>query len=137
MFTLDPVAADLSVPAPTKLDVSIGGNTVQYTSAAIVIDNRLQGIYGADSDDADSNPDLPGANGVILINLDDFLLAPGSMMNEFSIDILAGASGENPTHYPAITAAGTYNSTVVPLPLSVVLFSCGLALLDFVGRRRK
>ncbi len=137
IFTLDPLAADLSVLAPTRLDVSIGGKTVQYSSAPIVIDNQLQGIFGPDSDDADSNPDLLGANGVILINLDDFLLAPGSVMNEFSIDVLTGAPGENPIHYPAITAAGAFNATVVPLPLPVVLFSSGLALLGFVGRRRK
>lgn len=137
IFTLDPLAADLTVLAPTKLDVSIGGKTVQYTSAPIVIDNKLQGIFGPDSNDADAFPDLLGANGVILINLDDFLLAPGAMMNEFSINVLTGAPGENPTHYPAITAAGAFNTTVVPLPLPVVLFCSGLALLGFVGHRKK
>ena len=137
IFTLDPLAADLSVLAPTRLDVSVGGKTVQYTSVPIVIDNKLQGIFGPDSDDADLNRDLLGANGVILINLDDFLLTEGALMNEFSIDVLTGAAGENPKHYPAITAAGAFNATVVPLPLPVVLFSSGLALLGFVGRRKK
>lgn len=137
IFTLDPLAADLSVLAPTILDVSVGGKTMQYTSAPIVIDNKLQGVFGPDSDDADLNPDLLGANGVILVNLDDFLLAPGAMMNEFNIDVLTGAPGENPTHYPTITAAGAFNAAVVPLPLPVVLFSSGLALLGFVGRRKK
>ena len=136
IFTLDPLAADLSVLAPTKLEVSVGGKTIQYTSAPIVIDNKLQGIFGPDSNDADSNPDLLGANGVILINLDSFLLAPGALMNEFTIDVLTGAPGENPFHYPAITAAGAFNATVVPLPLPVVLFSSGLALLGFIGRRK-
>jgi len=137
IFTLDPLAADLSVLAPTKLDVGIGGKTVRYTSAPIVIANKLQGVFGPDSNDADSAPDLLGANGVILINLDDFLFAPGAMMNEFSIDVLTGGAGENPFHYPTITAAGAFNTSVVPLPLPLVLFSSGLALLGFVGRRKK
>ena len=137
IFTLDPLAADLSVLAPTKLDVSIGGKTVRYTSAPIIIDSKLQGIFGPDSNDADANPDLLGANGVILINLDDFLLSPGALMNEFSIDVLTGAQGENPFHYPTITTAGAFNTTVVPLPLPAVLFASGLALLGFVGRRKK
>ena len=59
------------------------------------------------------------------------------MMNEFTINVLTGASSENPKHYPTITAAGAFNATVVPLPLPVVLFSSGLALLGFVGRRKK
>ena len=137
IFTLDPLAADLSVLAPTKLDVSIGGISVRYTSAPIVIANELQGVFGPDSEDADSHPDLLGSNGVVLINLDNFLLAPGAMMNEFSIDVLTGLPGENPYHYPAITAAGAFNTTVVPLPLPLVLFSSGLAMLGFVGRRKK
>jgi hypothetical protein len=137
IFTLDPLAADLSVLAPTKLDVSIDGKTVRYTSVPIIIANKLQGVFGPDSEDADSHPDLLGANGVVLINLDNFLLAPGAMMNEFSIDVLTGITGENPYHYPAITAAGAFNTSVVPLPLPLVLFSSGLALLGFVGRRKK
>ncbi len=137
IFTLDPLAADLTVMAATKLDVRVGGKTVQYTSAPIFIDNKLQGIFGPDSDDEDLNPDLLGANGVILIDLDTFLLAPGSMINELSIDVLTGAPGENPAHYPAITAAGAFNATVVPLPLPIVLFGSGLTLLGFVGRRKK
>jgi hypothetical protein len=135
IFTLDPLAADLSVLAATILEVSIGGETVKYASTPIVIDGNLQGVFGPDSDDKDLNPDLLGANGVILVNLDDFLLAPGAMMNEFSIDVLTAS--ENPEHFPTITAVGAFNATVVPLPLPVVLFSSGLALLAFVGRRKR
>ena len=135
IFTLDPLAANLSVLAATILEVSIGGKTVQYTSAPVFIDNTLQGVFGPDSDDEDLNPDLLGANGVILVDLDDFLLDQGSMMNELSIDVLT--SSENPVHFPTITAAGALNAAVVPLPLPVVLFSSGLALLGFVGRRKK
>jgi hypothetical protein len=137
IFTLDPLAADLTVLAPTRLDVSIDGTTKRYSSAPIVIDSKLQGVFGPDSNDADALPDLLGANGVILINLDDFQLTSGAMINEFSIDVLTGAAGENPVHYPAITAAGAFNATVVPLPLPALLFCSGLAMLGFVGRRKK
>jgi hypothetical protein len=58
------------------------------------------------------------------------------MMNEFSIDVLTGAPDENPMHYPAITAAGAFNATAVPLPLPAALFCSGLALLGLVGHRR-
>lgn len=130
IFTLDPMAADLSVLAPTKLDVSIGGKTVRFTSTPIVIDSKTQGVFSTANE-------LLGANGVVLINLDKFMLAPGALMNEFSIDVLSGISGENPMHYPTITAAGAFNTTVVPVPLPIILFSSGLALLGFIGRRKR
>jgi len=37
---------------------------------------------------------------------------------------------------PALAALGAYHTTVVPLPLSSVLFSSGLALLGWIGRRK-
>ena len=145
IFTIDPLdpePLDPSDPntrfqrvlAPTVLDVSIGEATGRYRSQPIIIDSLLQGVFGPDSNDPDTHPDLLGANGVVLIDLDDFV-ASGALINAFSIDVLGAA--ENPTHYPAITAVGSFNTAVVPLPLPAVLFGSGLALLGFVGRRKK
>lgn len=37
---------------------------------------------------------------------------------------------------PALAAVGAYHATVVPLPLSAVLFGSGLALLGWIGRKK-
>ena len=42
------------------------------------------------------------------------------------------------TSMPALAALGAYHTTaVVPLPLPVILFSSGLALLGWIGRRKR
>ena len=145
IFTIDPLdpePLDPSDPntrfqrvlAPTVLDITIGEVTARRQSQPIIIDSALQGVFGPDSNDPDPHPDLLGANGVVLIDLADFV-ASGALINAFSIDVLGAA--ENPTHYPAITAVGSFNTTVVPLPLPIVLFGSGLALLGFVGHRKR
>ncbi|UCB55157.1 MAG: hypothetical protein JSW45_01045 [Thiotrichales bacterium] len=131
---LDPATGYQTILAPTTLDITIGGTTLRHQSESINIGGFLQGVFGPDSDDPGTDPDLLGANGVVLVDLADFM-APGAVMNEFSINVLSAA--ENPYHYPAITAAGSFNTTVVPLPLPAVLFGSGLALLGMIGRRNR
>jgi hypothetical protein len=128
IFTLDPLNTDLTVMSPTVLDITIGEATMSYTSTSISFDGSLEGVF-------DSDETLLGALGVILIELDDFDLPDGGILDEFTINALTAT--ENPLHFPTITAAGAFNTTVVPLPLPVVLFGSGLALLGFIGRRKR
>lgn len=112
---------------PATLDITVGTTTQKYTSSNIIIDSLSQGVFSPDGT-------LLGTNEVILIDLDDFI-ASNAILSNFTIDVLSAT--ENPVYYPAISAIGAFNTTVVPLPLPIVLFASGLALLGFVGRRKK
>lgn len=112
---------------PATLGVTVGTTTRNYTSKNVIIDSQPQGVFSPDGT-------LLGTNEAILIDLDDFI-ASNAIINSFTIDVLSAA--ENPVYYPAITAVGAFNTTVVPLPLPIVLFGSGLAFLGFVGRRKK
>jgi len=63
-----------------------------------------------------------------LIDLDDFGLAGNTEINNFRVYM---------NNYPALSLVGAINTQAVPLPLPIVLFGSGLAVLGFVGRRRK
>ena len=133
LFTLDPLTTpDLEILAPTVLKVTAGGISLNYQSTPIIFDGLLEGVFNADKQ-------LLGALGVIMIDLDDFLPtgvpADEFWISEFSINALTAA--ENPEHFPTITAAGAFKTTVVPLPLPIVLFASGLAFLGFIGRRKR
>ena len=127
IFTLDPLTSALDILEPTILDVSIGTKTKKYTSAPIILDRYLEGVFNSDDE-------LIGAHGVIFIDLEYFMPA-GAILDEFTINALS--ADENPKHFSTITAVGAFNTTVVPLPLPIVLFSSGLAFLGFVGRRKR
>jgi hypothetical protein len=64
-----------------------------------------------------------------LIDLDAFGYDQTSPLGNIRIYL-----GDN--SMPALAAVGAYHTTVVPLPLPAVLFSSGLALLGWVGRRK-
>jgi hypothetical protein len=127
VYTLDPLDANLEIMEPTILDFTIGEASGRYTSTPIAFDGSLEGVFAPDNT-------LLGALGVIMIDLDDFSVPSGGLLDGFTINALTAT--ENPLHYPTITAAGAFNATVVPLPLPIVLFGSGLALLGFVGRRK-
>lgn len=128
IFTLDPLNADLKTMAPTILEITIGEASGRYSSTPISFDGLLEGVFATDKT-------LLGSLGVIMIDLDDFLVPSEGLLHELSINALTAT--ENPTHFPTITASGAFNTTVVPLPLPIVLFGSGLALLGFVGRRKR
>ena len=128
IYTLDPLNADLTIMAPTMLDITIGEASGRYTSTPISFDGSLEGVFATDET-------LLGSLGVIMIDLDDFSVPENGLVDGFTINALTAT--ENPLHYPTITAAGAINTTVVPLPLPIVLFGSGLALLGFVGRRKR
>jgi hypothetical protein len=113
---------------PATIDVTISGITVQHTSSSIEIDGVLQGVYSNNYP-----PDYLDTLDVILIDLDAYTGV--NHMNQLTIDALTEV--ENPLAWPGISAVGSFNTTVVPLPLPIILFGSGLALLGFVGRRRK
>ena len=81
----------------------------------------------------DSPPQYLDTLDVILIDLDAYTGV--SHMNQLTIDALTEV--ENPLAWPGISAVGAFNTTVVPLPLPIILFSSGLALLGLLGRRKK
>ena len=128
IYTLDPLNADLTIMAPTILDITIGEASGRYTSTPISFDGLLEGVFATDGT-------LLGSLGVIMIELDDFSVPENGWLDGFTINALTAT--ENPLHYPTITAAGAFNTTVVPLPLPIVLFGSGLALLGVVGRRKR
>ncbi|MBT8130172.1 MAG: hypothetical protein KJP10_09275 [Gammaproteobacteria bacterium] len=128
IYTLDLLNEDLTLKEPTMLDITIGEASKQYTSSSISFGGSLEGVFATDGT-------LLGALGVIMIDLDEFSVAKDGLVDGFMINALTAT--ENPLHYPTITAAGAINTTVVPLPLPIVLFGSGLALLGFVGRRRR
>ena len=113
---------------PTMLEITIGEASKRYTSSTISFGSSLEGVFATDKT-------LLGALGVIMIDLNDFSVPKNGLVDGFTINALTAT--ENPLHYPTITAAGAFNTTVVPLPLPIVLFGSGLALLGFIGRRRQ
>jgi hypothetical protein len=113
---------------PATIDITISGITHQYSSNTVEIGGVLQGVYSNDA-----TPVYLDTLDVILIDLGDFTGL--SYMNELTIDALTET--ENPLAWPGISAVGAFNTTVVPLPLPIVLFASGLAFLGFVGRRRQ
>jgi len=112
---------------PATLAITVGTTTRKYTSNNMIIDSQPQGVFSPDGT-------LLGTNEAILIDLDDFI-ASNAILSSFTINVLSAA--ENPVYFPAISAVGAFNTTVVPLPLPIVLFGSGLAFLGFVGRRKK
>ena len=65
-----------------------------------------------------------------LVDLDDFGLAGTTEVNNFRV-YLGNDS------YPALSLVGGIHTQAVPLPLPIVLFGSGLALLGYVGRRKR
>jgi hypothetical protein len=128
VYTLDPLNEDLSIMAPTMLEITIGEASERYTSTSISFDSSLEGVFATDET-------LLGALGVIMIDLNKFSVPKDGLVDGFTINALT--FNENPLHFPTITAAGAISTTVVPLPLPIVLFGSGLALLGFVGRRKR
>ena len=133
IYTLDLLNDDpaLDVPTlkePTMLEITIGEASKRYTSSSISFGGSLEGVFATDET-------LLGSLGVIMIDLDDFSVPENGLLDGFTINALSAT--ENPLHFPTITAAGAINTTVVPLPLPIVLFGSGLALLGFVGRRKR
>jgi hypothetical protein len=112
---------------PATIDVTISGITARHTSSTIEINGAL-GVYSNDNP-----PQYLDTLDVILINLDAYTGV--NHMNQLTIDALTEV--ENPIAWPGISAVGAFNTSVVPLPLPLVLFSSGLALLGFVGRKKK
>ena len=113
---------------PATVDVTISGITHQYSSSTIQIGGVSQGVYSKSNP-----PQYLDTLDVILIDLNDY--SGVTYMSELTIDALTAI--ENPLAWPGISAVGAFNTTVVPLPLPIVLFASGLAFLGFVGRRRK
>jgi hypothetical protein len=119
---------------PATLDVTISEITVRHSSSSIEIGGALQGVYSNNSP-----PAYLDTLDVILINLDAY--SDVSRMNQLTIDTLTVA--ENPLVWPGISAVGafnttpavTFNTSVVPLPLPIILFGSGLALLGLLGRK--
>ena len=126
----DLVGNDLAIfsVGPATIDVTISGITHQYSSSTVEIDDALQGVYTNDT-----TPVFLDTLDVILIDLAQY--SGVSYMNTLTIDALTET--ENPVAWPGISAVGALNTTVVPLPLPIVLFGSGLALLGFIGRRKK
>jgi hypothetical protein len=122
---------------PATLDVTISGITLRHSSNSIKIHGSIQGVYSNDTP-----PAYLDTLDVILINLNDY--SGASLVNQLTIDTLTVA--ENPLVWPGISAVGAFNSSsavdtlntsVVPLPLPIMLFGSGLALLGLLGHRKK
>ncbi len=64
-----------------------------------------------------------------LIDLSDYGFAANAIIDDFRIYM-------GDSSMPSLAAVGAYNATVVPLPLSSVLFGSGLALLSLFRRKR-
>ena len=121
---------------PATLDVEISGITVRHSSTTVEINGVLQGTYSNNTP-----PAYLDTLDVILINLDAY--SGVNLMNQLTIDTLTVA--ENPLVWPGISAVGALNTTsavdpfdtsVVPLPLPIILFGSGLALLGLLGHRK-
>ena len=122
---------------PATLDVTISGTKLRHSSNSIEIDGSIQGVYSNDTP-----PAYLDTLDVILIDLDDY--SGASLVNQLTIDALTVA--ENPLVWPGISAVGAFNTisavdefntSVVPLPLPIILFGSGLALFALLGRRKK
>ena len=94
-----------------------------YTNFCVEI-NMLPGC----TDDVDKGND----QGIFVLDVDfsDFSFLGSNALTQLKLDIGNGAA------IPSLVGAYNLNATVVPLPLPIVLFSSGLALLGFVGRKR-
>lgn len=124
------VGNDLAIfsVGPATVDVTISGITHEYSSSTVEIGGVMQGVYSNDTtlvflDTLD----------VILIDLEHF--SGVSYMSQLTIDALTEL--ENPDAWPGISAVGAFNTTVVPLPLPIILFASGLGLLGAFARRNK
>ena len=113
---------------PATVDVTIADITIRHSSNTITVDGALQGVYSKHSP-----PAYLDTLDIILIDLDAYTGV--SHMNQLTIDALTEI--ENPLAWPGISAVGAFNATVVPLPLPLALFGSGLALLGFIGRRKR
>ena len=69
---------------------------------------------------------------IFKIDLDDFGIASGGLISSVILDLnSAGRSGPFPSSDPLVLAA------IVPEPSTLALFATGLALLAFIGWRRR
>ena len=110
---------------PATIDVTISGISVRHSSSTVEIGGAIQGVYSDNFEYLDTLD-------VILIDLESY--AGLNQMNQLTIDALTEI--ENPLAWPGISAVGAFNTTVVPLPLPILLFASGLAMLGMLGRRR-
>ncbi len=113
---------------PATIGVTIDDTTVQHSSTTVEIGGIAQGVFSSNNP-----PAYLDTLDVILIDLDSY--SGISQFNQLTIDALTEA--ENPLAWPGISAAGAFNTALVPIPLPLVLFGSGLVLLGCFGRRKR
>lgn len=96
---------------------------------SIEIDGFTSSLLGVITSETDNIKGYDFFASYALINLDDFGFAANASVND--IRVFLGDSS-----MPALATVGAYNATVVPLPISSVLFGSGLMLLSLFRRKK-
>lgn len=107
-----------------NFDLSINGITNNYLPQITPVETSVSDSYGTYT--------LTAAS----INLDDFGLDYAAQDSLTSLRVLLGTS--NSANYPALSMIGGFHTSpmVVPLPLPIILFTSGLGMLGWFGRRK-
>jgi hypothetical protein len=87
------------------------------------------GLLGVTTDHTSDLYGISSPASYALIDLSNFGFADNASADELRIYL-------GDTSMPALAGIGTFNATVVPLPLSSVLFGSGLALLSLFRRKK-
>jgi hypothetical protein len=125
LFSID-IGADGSIESGL---LGVTDSTSFYNTSGLLV--NLPAVMTADTITEEQKTSL-GVSffaSYALIDLDAFGYDQTSPLGD--IRIYLGDSS-----MPALAAVGAYHTTVVPLPLPAVLFSSGLALLGWIGRRK-
>lgn len=117
-YSYDLAIFELGVPDTFKVSLTIGGTTINYTSAAT---GYNAGGYSLN---------------VAMVDLSDFGVAPGDLVSDIvlGMDYVSTATGT----VPSVTAVGALNScTCVPEPSTYVAGLSALGMLGMMVRRNR